>query len=233
MTAAELLADCHARRIDLQAHGGQLDIDAPAGELTPELLARLRDAKPELLAMLASGPQDLQPQEPDLPAAVPTDDDHDAAGWTEYTCRSTKSARCHPCRPSGVDVPLPGPCPTCSSLERWQDAAGSLHCPTCRPPDPRAAEWRQRVAAARARHPVAKTWPLPGADDVLRLTPDDLPPVPWHFGGLDCYDNGRLLNELRIDLTVIGRGGVNHRSGRLRRDIERILHVARRKEPRP
>jgi hypothetical protein len=80
---------------------------------------------------------------------------------------------------------------------------------------------------------VAKTWPLPGADDVLRLTPADLPAVPWHFGGLSCYDNARLLNELRIDLTVIGRGGVNHRSGRLRRDIERILHVARRKEPRP
>jgi hypothetical protein len=165
---------------------------------------------------------------------VTTEDvDGDAAGWTEYT---TPDGR-HGWRRADVadlqDVPLPGPCPTCSSLERWQDVAGSLHCPTCRPPDPRAAEWRDKVAVARARHPIVKTWPLPGADDALRLTPDDLPPVPWHFGGLDCYDNGRLLNELRIDLTVIGRGGVNHRSGRLRRDIERILHVAQRKEPRP
>jgi hypothetical protein len=52
MSAAELLAECQARYIDLQAHGEQLDIDAPAGALTDELLQRLRDAKPELLVML-------------------------------------------------------------------------------------------------------------------------------------------------------------------------------------
>jgi len=52
MTAPELLAECQARNIDLQAHGGQLDIDAPRDALTDELLQRLRDAKGELLAML-------------------------------------------------------------------------------------------------------------------------------------------------------------------------------------
>jgi ribosomal protein L37AE/L43A len=56
MTAAEVLAECHARNIMLQAHGGRLDIDAPGDALTPDLLARLQAHKPELLAMLAGGP---------------------------------------------------------------------------------------------------------------------------------------------------------------------------------
>ena len=56
MSVAELLAECQARDINLQARGGQLDIDAPASALTDELSQRLRDAKPELLAMLQ--PQD-------------------------------------------------------------------------------------------------------------------------------------------------------------------------------
>ena len=51
-----LLAECHARQIELQARGDQLDIDAPVGELTDELLQRLRDAKAQLLVVLAGGP---------------------------------------------------------------------------------------------------------------------------------------------------------------------------------
>ena len=54
MSATELLAECHAHDIYLRTHEGQLDIDAPAGVLTNELLQRLRDAKPELLRILAS-----------------------------------------------------------------------------------------------------------------------------------------------------------------------------------
>lgn len=54
MSAAELMAECRAQDIDLQAHEGQLDIDAPAGALTDELLQRLRDAKAELLMILAA-----------------------------------------------------------------------------------------------------------------------------------------------------------------------------------
>lgn len=54
MTAAELLAECQARDIDLQAHNGQLDIDAPAGALTDEILQRLRDAKAKLLMILGT-----------------------------------------------------------------------------------------------------------------------------------------------------------------------------------
>ena len=40
-TAAELLAECQARNVVIQTHGGRLEIDAPESELTPELLARL------------------------------------------------------------------------------------------------------------------------------------------------------------------------------------------------
>lgn len=62
MNAAELLAECHTRDIILHPNGGQLDIDAPAGALTDELLQRMRDAKPELLAILRSDAEALQAQ---------------------------------------------------------------------------------------------------------------------------------------------------------------------------
>jgi hypothetical protein len=54
MSAEDLLAECQALGIDLQAHRGQVDIDAPEGVLSDELLQRLRDAKPELLMILAT-----------------------------------------------------------------------------------------------------------------------------------------------------------------------------------
>ena len=54
MSAEDLLAECQALGIDLQAHWGQVDIDAPHGVLSDELLQRLRDAKPELLMILAT-----------------------------------------------------------------------------------------------------------------------------------------------------------------------------------
>ncbi len=62
MTAVELLAECQARQIDLLAHGGQLDIDAPAGALTPDLLDRLKAHKADLLAILRGDAEALQAQ---------------------------------------------------------------------------------------------------------------------------------------------------------------------------
>jgi hypothetical protein len=51
--AAELLAECQAGGIVLQAQpGGRLDVDAPARTLTPDLLARLRARKVELVEIL-------------------------------------------------------------------------------------------------------------------------------------------------------------------------------------
>lgn len=150
MTAAELLAECQARRIILQAHGGQLDIDAPAGILTPELLARLRTCKAELLAMLqpqalpggdphgADGPQDLQPL------------DGDAAEWLELTdpdgrrCLVRSDA-------AGCEVIDLQPCPVCGCLERWQDLAGGWHCERCEPRT-RATWLREHAQRLRERH---------------------------------------------------------------------------------
>ncbi len=50
-TLADLLADCDAHGIRLAlADGGGLEIDAPQDALTPDLLARLKAHKAELLA---------------------------------------------------------------------------------------------------------------------------------------------------------------------------------------
>lgn len=54
MIVADLLAECHAKDIVLQSNAGRLDIDAPGDALTPELLARLREHKAELIASLAA-----------------------------------------------------------------------------------------------------------------------------------------------------------------------------------
>lgn len=55
-TAAELLGECQTRGLILQSRGGRVDIDAPEGELTPELLEALKANKAELLVIL--GPQE-------------------------------------------------------------------------------------------------------------------------------------------------------------------------------
>jgi hypothetical protein len=52
MTLPELLAELESAGVRLQAHGDQLDIDAPRGALTPDLLARLQAHKPDLLDLL-------------------------------------------------------------------------------------------------------------------------------------------------------------------------------------
>jgi len=56
MAPADVLAVCRTVGIRLSvADGDMLEIDAPQGTLTPELLARMRDAKEELLTMLRAG----------------------------------------------------------------------------------------------------------------------------------------------------------------------------------
>ncbi|MCO6458767.1 MAG: hypothetical protein J5I93_25955 [Pirellulaceae bacterium] len=57
-TLADLLADCDAHGIRLAlADGDGLAIDAPQDALTPDLLARLKAHKADLLAMLRSAPE--------------------------------------------------------------------------------------------------------------------------------------------------------------------------------
>ena len=133
MTAAELLTECNARHIALQAQGGQLDIDAPAGELTDELLQRLREHKAELLTMLqpqnlpsgdrhgADGAQDVQPQ------------DSDAGDWLDVT--DPDGRRCL-VRSDAADlqvIDLPAPCPVCGGIVFWWDVTGGAHCEHCEP----------------------------------------------------------------------------------------------------
>jgi len=67
---ADLLADCDAHGVRLAlADGGGLGIDAPQVALTPDLLARLKGHKGELLAMLRPVP-DVAPA---LPAVMGDD----------------------------------------------------------------------------------------------------------------------------------------------------------------
>lgn len=52
MTAAKLLGDLYRAGVVLSANGDRLAFDAPAGVMTPQLLAILKARKPELLAVL-------------------------------------------------------------------------------------------------------------------------------------------------------------------------------------
>ena len=61
---AGLLADCDARGIRLHHAGdGGLTIDAPQTDLTPDMVARLKTHKDELLALLRS-PPNVSPTKP-------------------------------------------------------------------------------------------------------------------------------------------------------------------------
>ena len=52
MTAAALLQSLRDRGVSLIANGDSLDYDAPEGVLTPQVMAAMQDAKPQLLAIL-------------------------------------------------------------------------------------------------------------------------------------------------------------------------------------
>ncbi len=53
MNAPSLLTETSRRGIALEAHGGTLRYDAPAGTMTPELKDHLREHKAELLRLLS------------------------------------------------------------------------------------------------------------------------------------------------------------------------------------
>jgi len=52
--AQQMIADLETRGVRLLADGGRLILDAPKGALTLQEVTRIRAAKPELLALLAS-----------------------------------------------------------------------------------------------------------------------------------------------------------------------------------
>ncbi len=109
--AVKLLGECQARNIILQVHGGQLDIDAPVGELTEELLQRLLDCKAELLAM-------LQPQAGD---GSPDDRGNGRDAWRSDSpaVRPASRAGQRPALrrwpPAVPDSIIADPMPTCSN----------------------------------------------------------------------------------------------------------------------
>lgn len=55
MIAAEVLSELQAKGVTLAPEGDKLRWRAPKGTMTPDLLARVREAKPALLALLAGG----------------------------------------------------------------------------------------------------------------------------------------------------------------------------------
>jgi len=55
VTATELLDGLKARGATVAANGDRLKLTAPPGVLQPQVLAAIRDHKPELLALLQSG----------------------------------------------------------------------------------------------------------------------------------------------------------------------------------
>ena len=70
---AELMADCDARGIRLHPAGeGDLTIDAPQETLKPDMVARLKAHKAELLALLRPAPAaEPQPMPTMNPTAMP------------------------------------------------------------------------------------------------------------------------------------------------------------------
>ena len=69
MSAAALFSELRAAGVTLAANGDRLKIKAAPGIITPELTARLKTFKPELLAFLANDPtaNDETTPAPDLP----------------------------------------------------------------------------------------------------------------------------------------------------------------------
>lgn len=54
MTPSELMAELTSRGVRLSVRGDRLQYDAPAGVMTPDLTARLKRHKHELLALLTA-----------------------------------------------------------------------------------------------------------------------------------------------------------------------------------
>ena len=76
MNAPALLSELRAAGVTLEADGDRLKVQAAPGIITPELTARLRAAKPDLLAILSSAkaPADDGELSQDLPLLAALDE---------------------------------------------------------------------------------------------------------------------------------------------------------------
>jgi len=52
MSALPLIEECHDKGINIRAEGSEIVLSAPKGILTPDLVARVKEEKPALLASL-------------------------------------------------------------------------------------------------------------------------------------------------------------------------------------
>lgn len=168
MTAQAILCDLQALGVRLEVHGGRLRFH-PRDAVGPDVLARLREHKAELLAI---------PAAPAAPAAAtPTADPHDLQ---PEPIDATPDAA--PRWDDLQDVATVPGCPTCGRLMTWQDGRDRVRCPSCDPPDrsrrlaDRADRLRQ-LAAVRA----AKRGTVPDAHDdaqpMRRLIGVEYPPI--------------------------------------------------------
>jgi hypothetical protein len=156
---AELLADCGAQRIRLlPAGGGGLTINAPKGALTPDLLGRLTAHKAEILAIL--GPKAdahaVAPSNSEAVSQAAADrvdgDPRSPSDGTEAVLapdrqRADDESPSEPADDSATRVVGPDgwpvdsidpdeltPCPTCRTLELWENLEGDWRCMRCDPP---------------------------------------------------------------------------------------------------
>ena len=171
-----LLERCRALGIRLEADGDNLAIDAPAGSLTPELLAEIREHKAALLAVLKepSGEGTATPTpdpapEPETatsgdgePVTAHVHPDADITGhpidaWLaaedfgKWTCQNGRWT-CPEASGDDFDaLPDPGqPCPVCGSLDVLWGLWNETICQRCNP-DKLARSFRLAERAQRLR----------------------------------------------------------------------------------
>ncbi len=136
----ELLAECAARGIRLSAAArGGLDIDAPQDTLTPDLLARLKFRKAELLAMLPCAPDatgndptyvfwqaalDRLAGDPDFPPDVMEVLRVARLRWIDEALPSRPTIKCAPVATPNPAEPTTRPVCRCGSTT-WRDM--SIH----------------------------------------------------------------------------------------------------------
>ena len=124
MSATKLMADLARLGIRLEAHGDRLRYH-PQSAMTPDLMARLKAHKAELLAILRP-----RPDAGATLAALALDSDP----WEQC-------------------IEPTDPCPKCGSLVFWWNLLGDRRCMTCDPPIV-AIKAMERAEQIRRQHRI-------------------------------------------------------------------------------
>ncbi len=70
MTASALLTNLKECGVSIQPHGGELEITAPAGVLTPDVLAEIRSLKPAIIQLLSTPSEMSKPVSADAQSTL-------------------------------------------------------------------------------------------------------------------------------------------------------------------